>query len=71
MGAEVAKEAAGVVLLAHDLDVLHDGIIEGRRAVENSRKYVLMSSGSNLGNMLVSPASADASNIGLSQRSSE
>ncbi|MGE5266233.1 MAG: magnesium-translocating P-type ATPase [Deltaproteobacteria bacterium] len=50
-GADVAKEAADMVLLAHDLDVLHDGIIEGRRTVENATKYILMGSSSNLGNM--------------------
>ncbi len=50
-GADVAKEAADMVLLEHDLDVLHDGIIEGRRTVENVTKYILMGSSSNLGNM--------------------
>ena len=50
-GADVAKEAADMVLLEHDLDVLHDGVLEGRRTVENVTKYILMGSSSNLGNM--------------------
>ena len=50
-GADVAKEAADLVLLEHDLDVLHDGVLEGRRTVENVTKYILMGSSSNLGNM--------------------
>ncbi len=49
--ADVAKEAADLVLLEHDLDVVHDGIIEGRRTVENVTKYILMGSSSNFGNM--------------------
>ena len=49
--ADVAKEAADLVLLEHNLDVVHDGIIEGRRTVENVTKYILMGSSSNFGNM--------------------
>ncbi len=49
--ADVAKEAADLVLLEHDLDVVHEGIIEGRRTVENVTKYILMGSSSNFGNM--------------------
>jgi len=40
--ADVAKEAADLVLLERDLGVVHDGIIEGRRTVENVTKYILM-----------------------------
>ena len=50
--ADVAKEAADLVLLDHDLGVVHDGVIEGRRTVENVTKYILMGSSSNLGNMM-------------------
>ena len=50
-GADVAKEAADLVLLEHDLGVVHDGIVEGRRTVENVTKYILMGSSSNFGNM--------------------
>jgi Mg2+-importing ATPase len=49
--ADVAKEAADLVLLEHDLGVVHDGVIEGRRTVENVSKYILMGASSNLGNM--------------------
>ena len=49
--ADVAKEAADLVLLEHDLGVLHDGVLEGRRTVENVIKYILMGTSSNFGNM--------------------
>ena len=49
--ADVAKEAADLVLLEHDLSVVHDGVIEGRRTVENVTKYILMGTSSNFGNM--------------------
>jgi Mg2+-importing ATPase len=49
--ADVAKEAADLVLLEHDLSVVHDGVVEGRRTVENVTKYILMGSSSNFGNM--------------------
>jgi Mg2+-importing ATPase len=49
--ADVAKEAADLVLLEHDLGIVRDGVIEGRRTVENVTKYILMGSSSNFGNM--------------------
>lgn len=49
--ADAAKEAADVILLEHDLSVIHRGILEGRRAVVNTEKYILMGSSSNFGNM--------------------
>jgi Mg2+-importing ATPase len=49
--ADVAKEAADLVLLEQDLGAVVDGVIEGRRTVENVSKYILMGSSSNLGNM--------------------
>jgi Mg2+-importing ATPase len=49
--ADVAKEAADLVLLEHDLGVVHDGVLEGRRTVENVTKYILMGASSNFGNM--------------------
>jgi Mg2+-importing ATPase len=48
---DVAREAADIVLLEHRLDVLHAGIIAGRRASGNVLKYVLMGTSSNFGNM--------------------
>lgn len=50
-GADVAKEAAGLVLLDHDLSVVVDAVMEGRRTVRNVTKYILMGSSSNFGNM--------------------
>jgi Mg2+-importing ATPase len=49
--ADVAKAAADLVLLEHDLGVVLDGVIEGRRTVDNVTKYILMGSSSNFGNM--------------------
>ena len=49
--ADVAKDAADVILLEKDLDVLATGIVEGRRVFANTIKYVLMGTSSNFGNM--------------------
>ena len=48
---DVAKDAADIILLERDLDVLADGIAEGRRIFANTIKYVLMGTSSNFGNM--------------------
>ena len=48
---DVAKDAADIILLEHDLDVLADGVAEGRRIFANTIKYVLMGTSSNFGNM--------------------
>ncbi len=49
--ADVAKDAAAVVLLDKDLGILADGVVEGRRIFANTIKYVLMGTSSNFGNM--------------------
>ena len=49
--ADVAREAADLILLEHDLSVVRDAVIEGRKTVQNVTKYVLMGSSSNFGNM--------------------
>jgi P-type Mg2+ transporter len=49
---DVAREAADVILVEPGLRVLHDGIIEGRKAFGNVMKYLLMGTSSNFGNML-------------------
>ncbi len=49
--ADVAKDAADIVLLEKDLGVLADGVTEGRRIFANTMKYVLMATSSNFGNM--------------------
>ncbi|HEX2704614.1 MAG TPA: magnesium-translocating P-type ATPase [Candidatus Lustribacter sp.] len=48
---DVAKDAADIILLERDLDVLADGVGEGRRIFANTIKYVLMGTSSNFGNM--------------------
>jgi Mg2+-importing ATPase len=48
---DVAKDAADVILLDKDLNVLADGVTEGRRIFANTLKYVLMGTSSNFGNM--------------------
>ena len=48
---DVAKDAADIVLMDRGLDVLHTGIIEGRKAFGNVMKYLLMGISSNFGNM--------------------
>ena len=49
--ADVAKEAADLILLDHDLGVVHRGVLEGRRTFGNIMKYVMMGTSSNFGNM--------------------
>ena len=48
---DVAKDAADILLRERRLDVLHRGIIEGRRAFANVLKYLLMGTSSNFGNV--------------------
>jgi Mg2+-importing ATPase len=49
--ADVAKDAAEMILLEHDLGVLYEGVIEGRRTFGNVMKYIMMGTSSNFGNM--------------------
>jgi Mg2+-importing ATPase len=56
---DVARAAADIILLRKGLDVLHHGILEGRRASANMMKYLLMETSSNFGNMF-SMAAASA-----------
>ena len=49
--ADVARAAADLILLEHDLSVVRDAVVHGRSAVQNVSKYVLMGSSSNFGNM--------------------
>ncbi len=49
--ADVAREAADFVLLEHDLEVLVDGVREGRRTFANTLKYVFIATSANFGNM--------------------
>ena len=49
--ADVARAAADIILLDHDLSVVNAAVLAGRGAVQNVSKYVLMGSSSNFGNM--------------------
>jgi Mg2+-importing ATPase len=51
-GADVAKDAADIVLLDKDLGILADGVAQGRKIFANTIKYVLMGTSSNFGNMI-------------------
>ncbi len=48
---DVAKEAADIVLLEHDLGVLAEGVRAGRLTFANTLKYILMATSANFGNM--------------------
>jgi Mg2+-importing ATPase len=49
---DVAKQAADFVLLEHNLDVLREGIEEGRHTFANTLKYISIVSSANFGNMI-------------------
>jgi Mg2+-importing ATPase len=48
---DVAKEAADFVLLRQDLDILREGVDEGRVTFANTLKYILTTISANFGNM--------------------
>lgn len=48
---DVAKEAADIILLNQDLNVLITGIIAGRKTFSNTMKYIFMATSANFGNM--------------------
>jgi Mg2+-importing ATPase len=50
-GVQVAKEAASIILLEKSLDVIADGVAEGRRAFGNMMKYIMNTTSANFGNM--------------------
>ncbi|MCD7862408.1 MAG: magnesium-translocating P-type ATPase, partial [Lachnospiraceae bacterium] len=49
--AEAVKESADVILLKKDLNVLEQGILEGRQAFANMAKYIKITASSNFGNI--------------------
>lgn len=49
---DVARETADIVLLERDLNVLKDGVIDGRRTFANTLKYVAITTSANFGNMI-------------------
>lgn len=55
---DVAKEAADLVLLKHDLNLIRLGIDEGRHTFANTLKYVFITTSANFGNMISMAAAA-------------
>ena len=49
---DIAREAADMILLAPDLEVVAAGVAEGRRTYANIMKYIRMGTSSNVGNMV-------------------
>jgi Mg2+-importing ATPase len=49
---DVARESADVVLLEPDLDVLRQGVEDGRRTFANTLKYISITTSANFGNMV-------------------
>ena len=49
---DVARESADVVLLKPDLDILRQGVVDGRRTFANTLKYISITTSANFGNML-------------------
>jgi len=48
---DVARESADIILLKNDLNVLGEGVLEGRKTFGNTMKYIMMGVSSNFGNM--------------------
>ncbi len=48
---DIAKESADVILLEKNLNVLKDGLVEGRKVYNNLMKYIKITASSNFGNM--------------------
>lgn len=49
--AETVKESADVILLKKDLNILEEGVLEGRKAFANMSKYIRITASSNFGNI--------------------
>ena len=49
---DVARESADIILLSRDLDVLREGIEDGRRTFTNTLKYIAITTSANFGNMV-------------------
>ena len=48
---DIAKETADIILLEKSLEVLGDGVLEGRKVFGNITKYIKMGASSSFGNM--------------------
>lgn len=51
-GTEIAKDAADIILLEKELDVINVGVLCGRRAFVNVLKYISMAISGNFGNVI-------------------
>ena len=49
---DIAKETADIILLEKDLNVLEEGVINGRKTFTNVLKYIKMATSGNFGNMI-------------------
>ena len=49
---DIAKETADIILLEKDLNVLEQGVINGRKTFTNVLKYIKMATSGNFGNMI-------------------
>jgi Mg2+-importing ATPase len=49
---DVARESADIILLSRDLDVLRQGVEDGRRTFANTLKYISITTSANFGNMM-------------------
>ncbi|HEX5153400.1 MAG TPA: magnesium-translocating P-type ATPase [Parafilimonas sp.] len=49
---DIAKEAADLVLLDQNIDVIREGVEEGRKTFMNTMKYIYITTSANFGNMI-------------------
>ena len=49
---DVRRESADIILLSRDLDVLRQGVEDGRRTFANTLKYISITTSANFGNMI-------------------
>ncbi|MGL6178530.1 MAG: magnesium-translocating P-type ATPase [Tannerellaceae bacterium] len=48
---DISKESADLILLQKSLNVLNDGVVEGRKTFANTMKYIKITASSNFGNV--------------------
>jgi magnesium-transporting ATPase (P-type) len=63
--ADVARDAAEIVLLQPDMNIPRDGIDEGRKTFANTQKYILITNSANFGNLLSMAAASFSAASGL------
>lgn len=51
-GSDIARDVADIVLMRKSLEILQEGVQEGRKTHANIMKYIMMSLSSNFGNMI-------------------